>query len=110
MTGKDLAALFGEEFKEEKAVQLAEDDLQRIASRVKNKARMAAQGNLTPVGDILCNSFSHVLNRLHKFANGLPENDQLILKVLLRAAEEMPGEVVSAAKSQVVPPKGRRND
>lgn len=105
MSGSEVARIFNEPTPVEKEAK--ENDLMRIAARVKNKARMMCNGNLTPVGDILCNSYCHVLNRLYKFSEGLSESDKLILHTILRSTEDMPGEVIVASKSHVVPPKGR---
>jgi len=81
------------------SAEKAEDnsnDIYKISARVKNLAR-GGNANLTPMGDMLCNSYTHVLKAFYAFAETLnqPAKDALVL--LIRKHEDMPGNVISAA-------------
>ena len=101
MSGSDVAKHFG--LPTTGDAQAGPNDIYIINGRVKNKARQMSKGVLTPVGDILCNSYSHILKKLYAFSETLPEADKIRLKNILEKAEEMPGDVISASKTGVRP-------
>lgn len=74
-------------------------DIYRVAARVKNLAR-ADGGALTPVGDILCNSYVHVLIALYDFAETIDASKREELMSLIRANENMPANILSAARKK----------
>lgn len=76
------------------------NDIYRIAARVKNLAR-GGGGSLTPVGEMMCNSFVHVLKALYDFAETIPEPHKTNLIELVRNKEGMPADLIAAAGSGV---------
>lgn len=102
-SASDMAKHFGEATPVEKEPE--ENSIYNINARVKNLARNISGGHLTPVGDILCNSMSHVLKKLYAFAETLPEADRERLKLILAKTEEMPGDVIYASRTGIVPPR-----
>lgn len=79
--------------------QLNSNDIYRIAARVKNLA--AGNGSLTPVGEMMCNSFVHVLKAIYDFSETLPEPQKTQLGDLLRKHEDMPANLIAAAGAGV---------
>jgi hypothetical protein len=69
-------------------------DIYKIKARVVN----AVGANLTPVGEILCNSYTHVMKAFYNFAESLNDIDKERLKELIRSQEGMPANVISASK------------
>lgn len=104
----EIAAHFGEKLPEipPPAPAYPDEEIYAVAARVKNLAREGG-GSLTPVGEILCNTYVHVILSLYNFANSLPEGQRERLKDLIRASEDMPANVISASKAQVKPQKRR---
>ena len=77
------------------------NDIYKISARVKNLAR-GSGGVLTPVGDMLCNSFTHVLKDMYDFFETIPDKDIRIKCIeRMRRHEGMPGTLVSAAGAGV---------
>lgn len=75
------------------------NDIYKIKARVKNLT--IGNGNLTPTGEILVNTYVHVLKALYDYAESLPEQYKNGLEDLLRSHEGMPGNIISAAASFV---------
>lgn len=77
------------------------NDIYRISARVKNLAR-GADASLTPVGEALCNTYTHVLKELYDFAETV-KNKKTKAKLLeiLRKNEVMPGNFIAAVKNGV---------
>lgn len=78
------------------------NDIYKIKARVANMARDGG-ASLTQQGEMLVNTFVHVLDALYQFAETIPDKDikiQLIKKI--RIQEGMPANLVKAAKAGVV--------
>lgn len=116
MTEEELAKHFGEkppehkqgtDFKKMKTLEEVEDwekeqdnshDIYKIAARVKNLAR-GSGGTLTPQGEMLANTYVHVLKALYDFADTIPDRDtKTKLVEILRKNEGMPASLIEAAK------------
>ena len=83
------------------AKQNNSNDLYKIKARVQNLA-VAAGGNLTPQGTMLCNTFVHVLKSLYDFAETiLDKNLKIALIQKIRSNEGMPASLISAASANV---------
>lgn len=81
------------------------NDIYKVAARVKNLARSSGV-NLTPVGEMLANSFVHVLKDLYDFAETIPDKNiriQFIEKV--RSHEDMPGRLIAATTANMKSPE-----
>jgi hypothetical protein len=115
MSAEEVAKHFGEEPQSDAEIptfKSAEDaenwekaqqessDIYRISARVKNHVSFTG-GSLTPVGEILCNSFIHVMKAFYDFADTLSDIDRERLRELIRKQEGMPANVIAASKSHV---------
>lgn len=90
-----------EEIEEWEAKQQNSNDIYKIKARVQNSA-VAVSGNLTPVGEMMVNSFVHVLKDLYDYAETLNDKESKIKLVeRVRKHEGMPGNLIAATKSQV---------
>lgn len=94
MSTSELAAQFGVPVPAEK--QETNNDIYKISARVKNLAR-GSGASLTPVGDILCNTYTHVLFALYEYSSKLPEPHKTELFNLIQKHEGMPADVIAAA-------------
>lgn len=93
---KDVLDMTPEEVKEWEKEQDNSDDIYKIVARVKNHAR-SKSATLTPVGDALCNTYTHVIKSFYDFANSLTDkNDKIRLIELIRKNETMPGDFIMA--------------
>lgn len=70
-------------------------DIYKIAARVKNLARIS--GPLTPVGEMMCNTYVHVLKALYEFADTLSSEDKERLIKLVMRHEDMPANLIAAS-------------
>src|SRR5581483_1815949 len=94
MSASELAEHFGQEVPKEKPPE--KHGIYEINARVKNLAR-GSGGSLTPVGDMLCNTYTHVLKDFYNFAETLPEPHKTIMLALISRHEDMPLNVIAAA-------------
>lgn len=98
MTAEEIIAL---ETKQDNS-----NDIYKLSARVKNLARSGGAA-LTPMGDALCNTYTHVLKAFYTFAETMTnqdEKDRFLL--LIRRHEDMPSNVIAAAAAGVkVKPK-----
>lgn len=78
------------------------NDIYKVAARVKNLARSNGAA-LTPAGEVLCNSYVHVILSLYNFADTLPKVYGDELKELVKSHENMPANVIS-----LLAPKGKK--
>lgn len=77
------------------------NDIYKISARVKNLARTGG-GNLTDVGDMLCNTYTHVIKAFYDFSENIPDKETKIkLTDLIRRHEDMPGNFIAATHSGV---------
>lgn len=88
-----------EEFEEWEKKQDNSNDIYKINARIKNLARYEANANLTPQGDMVCNSFTHALKSFYDFAETI-ENEELRTKLLTltRDQEMVPANLIAALK------------
>ena len=61
-------------------------DIYAIAARIKNLAR-DYDANLTPLGEQLCNLYTHVIKDFYEFAETLPEPHKTKLMELIESKE-----------------------
>lgn len=81
------------------------NDIYKISARVKNIAR-GGGGNLTDVGDMLCNTFTHVAKSFYDFAEKISDKETKIKLIeLIRRHEDMPGNFIAATHAGVTTKK-----
>lgn len=79
------------------------NDLYKIKARVANLAR-GGGAHLTPQGEMLANTFVHVLKSLYDFAETLQDkSERNDLVKLIRSHEDMPANLIAAAGAGVRP-------
>jgi hypothetical protein len=116
MTEAELAAYFGEVLpkKQKKVKSVSKDmtleeiedwerqqdnsnDIYKLSARVKNLARDNGSAALTPVGEALCNVYTHVLKEFYDFAETIQDKSTKIKLInLIRKNEGMPGNLISS--------------
>lgn len=97
-----LSCMTIDEIHEWEAKQNNSNDIYKISARVKNIARAGAGANLTPVGEMLTNTYVHVLKSLYDFADTLEDkNVKIKLTELIRTHEGMPGTFIAATVAGV---------
>lgn len=75
------------------------NDIYKVAARVKNLAR-GGGGALTPHGEMMANTFVHVLMALYNFAETIEDRETKIKLIkLVRSNENMPANLIAATKS-----------
>lgn len=83
------------------AKQNNSNDIYKIKARVANLARSGG-GSLTSQGEMLCNTFVHVLVDLYQFADTIPDKEMKIKFIeRIRKHEGMPGTLINAAGAGV---------
>lgn len=95
-----LSTMTLEEIKEWEKAQDNSLDIYKIKARVMNLAREGC--SITPTGEMLCNTFVHVLKSLYSFAEQIEDKNiriQLIEKI--RSHETMPAQFIKSTKSEV---------
>lgn len=103
-TKKNVAKMTLEEIESWEKAQDNSNDIYKVSARVKNLARTA--GNLTSQGEMLCNSFTHVVMAFYDFAGRLEDTDTKIKLIeLTRSKEGMPADFIGAAQANVKPSK-----
>lgn len=89
-----------EEIQEWESKQENNNDIYKIAARVKNLARNGdgnLTANLTPTGEALCNTFVHIVKAYYDFAETLTDKETKIkLMELTRKQEGIPGSFIAA--------------
>lgn len=125
MSEADVAALFNEKPKKKKrqkpqkpveemttmeeikAMEAAHDnsnDIYRVSARIKNLARFGdgPVATLTPAGEALCNTFTHLIVELYTFADTV-KNKAVRAKLLeiIKKNEALPGNFIAAMKNGV---------
>jgi hypothetical protein len=84
------------------AAQQNTNDIYKIKGRVQNLAVGISGGTLTAVGEMMVNSFVHVVKDLYDFADTIQDKSLKIeLTERIRKHESMPGTLISAASSGV---------
>ncbi len=103
---KTLKDMTMEEIEAWESAQDNSNDIYKIKARIANLARGPGM-SLTPVGEILCNSFVHVCKAFYDFADQVPDpNTKIQLISLIRNQEAVPGTIIAAAGAGVVKAKG----
>jgi hypothetical protein len=100
-SSKKLKDMSLEEIQDWERAQDNSNDLYKIKARVANIAR---GGNmvLTPQGEMLANTYVHVLKSLYDFAEKIEDkNIRIQLVELIRSHEGMPGNLIAAAGAGV---------
>jgi hypothetical protein len=98
---KSLSQMSLEEIESWEKTQENATDLYKIKARVANLAR-GGNMNLTPTGEILCNTYVHVLKAFYDFADKLEDkNVKTQLTILIRSQEGLPGTIIAAAGAGV---------
>lgn len=107
--GKSLKEMSLEEIESWEAAQDNSNDIYKIKARIANLARGPGM-SLTPVGEILCNSFVHTLKALYDFADTIQDKTLKIqLTKIIRNQESVPGTIIAAAGAGVKKEKGHQD-
>lgn len=78
------------------------NDITKVNGRIKNLAREEVRTNLTPVGDALCNMYTHHIMKLLRFADKITdESTKESYLAMIRDEEAMPARFMKTT----VPPK-----
>lgn len=102
----DFVGMTKEQIEDWERKQDNSNDIYKIAARVKNLARVDGLASLTPTGEILCNTYTHVIKAFYDFADTLQDkNEKIRLYQLIQVNENMPGRLISAN----VGTKGKRS-
>lgn len=98
---KSLKDMSAEEIIAMETAQDNSNDIYKLSARVKNLAR-GGGASLTPMGDALCNTYTHVLKAFYTFAETMtnPEEKDRFIQ-LIRRHEDMPSNVIAAASAGV---------
>lgn len=105
---KSLKDMTKEEILAFEAKQDNSNDIYKLSARVKNLAR-GGGASLTPMGDALCNTYTHVLKAFYTFAETLTNQDEKDRFIqLIRRHEDMPSNVIAAASAGVKPSKSKK--
>lgn len=90
-----------EEIQEWEKKQDNSNDIYKIKARVANLAR-GSGASLTPVGEMLCNTFVHVAKDMYDFAESIDDASTKIgLIELIRKHENMPANLIAATTAGV---------
>lgn len=101
----DFTGMSKEEVEDWEKQQDNSNDIYKLAARVKNLARVDGSAALTPVGEALCNTYTHVLKSFYDFADTIQDrNTKRKLYNLIRQNEGMPGNLISVGTGT----KGKR--
>lgn len=95
-----------DEINEWEAKQNNSNDIYKIKARVQNLAVGISGGNLTPVGEMMTNTFVHLFKDLYDFAEAIEDKPTKIALIeKIRKHESAPGNLISAATAGVKGPK-----
>lgn len=90
-----------EEIEEWESKQDNSNDIYKVKARIVNLAR-GSGASLTPVGEMMCNTFVHVVKDLYDFAETIPDKSlRITLIERIRKHESMPGTLINAAGAGV---------
>jgi hypothetical protein len=102
---KKLSKMSLEEIESWERAQDNSNDIYKLNARIKNAARMAVKGNLTAQGDMLTNTFTHLLKALYDFADTVPDKETRIrLTELVKKQENVPADLISALTAGIRAP------
>lgn len=98
---KKLSDMSLEEIEDWERKQDNGTDIYKISARVKNLAR-GGNASLTEQGEMLCNTYTHVVKAFYDFAEKIDDkNTKIQLIQLIRSHENMPGNLIAAAGAGV---------
>jgi hypothetical protein len=99
---KSIKKMTMEEILAWEAKQDNSNDIYKIKARIANLARGPGM-SLTPQGEILCNSFVHMLKALYEFTENKVTDPELKISLvqLIRQQESVPGTIIAAAGAGV---------
>lgn len=81
------------------------NDIYKVSARIKNAARMAVKANLTPQGDMIANTFTHVVKGIYDLADTVSDKEtKMKLTKFARSQEEGAAGLISALSSGVRAP------
>lgn len=84
------------------AAQDNSTDIYKVSARIKNAARMAVKANLTPQGDMVTNTFAHLIKGLYDLADTIPDKEIKIKLVnFAKKQEETPAGLIAALSAGV---------
>lgn len=91
-----------EEIEAWEAKQENSNDIYKVKGRIQNLAVGISGGNLTAVGEMMVNSFVHVVKDLYDFADTVQDREVRIKLIeRIKKHESMPGTLISAASAGV---------
>lgn len=106
---KKLSKMSLEEIEAWEKAQDNSNDIYKVSARIKNLARMSVKANLTTQGDMVCNTFTHMIKNLYDFAETIQDKETKIrLMELVKKQEEMPANLISALFAGVSAPNARK--
>lgn len=99
--GKSVATMSLEEIESWEKAQDNSNDIYKVSARIKNLARTGG-ASLTPTGEILCNTYTHVVKGFYDFAETIEDKDTKIKLIeLIKKSEAMPGTLMAAVNAGV---------
>lgn len=99
--GKSINKMSLEEIESWEKAQDNSNDIYKVSARIKNLARTGG-ANLTPTGEILCNTYTHVVKGFYDFAESIEDADTKIKLIeLIKKSEAMPGTLMAAVNAGV---------
>jgi len=94
-----------QEIEDFEAAQDNSNDIYKVSARIKNAARMAVKANLTPQGDMIANTFTHVVKGIYDLAESVHDIELRVnLTKFARSQEEGAAGLISALSSGVRAP------
>lgn len=103
---KKLSKMTIEEIESWEVAQENSNDIYKVSARMKNLARAAVKANLTPQGEMVTNSFVHVVKGLYDFAATIADKETRVrLEQYARKQEEVPANLISALGAGVRVPE-----
>lgn len=93
------------EIEDWEAAQDNSNDIYKVSARIKNLARAGVKANLTPQGDMVTNTFTHMIKAFYDFAETVPDKEtKARLIQLARKQEEVPAGLIAALSAGVRAP------
>lgn len=114
MSEEDIARMFNEKPKKKKKTKPIEkmtlkeiedleeaqnnsNDIYKVSARIKNLARTAVKGNLTAQGDMVTNTFAHLIKGIYDFAQTVQDKDtKTKLIQYAKDQEQAPANLIAA--------------
>lgn len=94
-----------EEIESWEKAQENSNDIYKVAARVKNAARMAVKANLTPQGEMVCNTFTHLVKGIYDLADTIADKETKAKLInFAKKQEEAPAGLIEALSAGVRAP------